>query len=57
MTTSLIVGIVALACTSICGLITTFTGFEMVDRVNEKLPEENQFETLGWYFSKTQRLH
>ena len=57
MTTSLIVAIVALACTSICGLIATFTGFEMVDRVNEKLPEENQFETLGWYFSKTQRLH
>lgn len=53
----LIVGIVALARLSICGLIVTFTGFEMVDRVNEKLPEEKQFETLGWYFSKTRRLH
>jgi hypothetical protein len=25
----------------------TLTGFEMVERVNEKLPEEKQFETFG----------
>ena len=47
MSTRLIVGIVALACVSICGLVMTLTGFEMVERVNEKLPEEKQFETLG----------
>jgi len=57
MSTRLIVGIVALACVSICGLVMTLTGFEMVERVNEKLPEEKQFETLGWYPSKTYRLH
>jgi len=57
MTIRLIVGIVALACVSICGLIATFTRFEMIDRVNENLPEEKQFEMLGWYFSKTQRPH
>ena len=52
-----IVGIVALVCVSICGLVTTFVSFEMVDKVNEKLPKGEQFGALGWYFSKTQRLH
>ena len=57
MATRVIVGIVALACVSICGMIGTFANFEMVDKVNDKLPKEEQFAVLGWYFAKTQRLH
>lgn len=29
----------------------------MVEKVNEKLPKEEQIGALGWYFSKTLRLH
>jgi hypothetical protein len=28
----------------------------MVDKVNEVLPKEGQFEPLGWHLSKRQRL-
>lgn len=57
MSTRVIVGIVALACISICGLVATFANFEMVDKVNGKLPKAEQFALLGWYWSKRQRLH
>lgn len=57
MTTRVIVGIIGLACVPICGVIATFANFEMVDKVNNKLPKGEQFATLGWYFSKRQRLH
>jgi hypothetical protein len=53
----MIVAIVALACGSISGMIATFTHFEIVDRVNDKLPKGEQFDALGWYASKYQRLH
>ena len=29
----------------------------MADKVNERLPEEQRFELLGWHFEKTQRLN
>jgi hypothetical protein len=51
------VGIVALACVSICGLVASLASFEMVDKVNEMLPKGQQFAALGWYFSKYQRLN
>ena len=51
-----IVGIIALAGVSIFGLVATLANFEMMDRVNEKLPDGEQFAALGWYFSKQQRL-
>ena len=57
MATRVIVGIVALACISICGLLATLANFEMVDKVNDKLPESEQFALAGWYWSKRQRLH
>jgi hypothetical protein len=57
MATRVIVGIIALVCVSICGMIAAFANFEMVDKVNNKLPKGEQFATLGWYFSKRQRLH
>jgi hypothetical protein len=51
------VGIVAVVCVSICGMTATFKMLGMVDQVNERLPKEEQFEPLGWYLTKTQRLH
>jgi hypothetical protein len=52
----IIVGVVAVVCGSICGILATFSNFEMVDKVNDKLPDNEKFAHLGWYFSKTQRL-
>jgi len=52
MTTCVIVGVVALACISICGMVSTFTRYEMMDKVNEKLPKEEQFGVLWWSVSK-----
>jgi hypothetical protein len=45
MATRVIVGIVALACISICGLVATLANFELVDKVNDKLPKDKQFAT------------
>jgi len=52
----LIVGIVAVLSASICGMTTSFTNWEMMDRVNERLPKEEQFGALWWYPSKSLRL-
>lgn len=56
MATRVIFGIVALACVSGCGMVATFANYEMMEKVNELLPKEEQFGPLGWYFSKHQRL-
>jgi hypothetical protein len=53
----LIIGIAALVCASVCGIASSLVTFEMVDKVNERLPEEQQFALLGRYWSKRQRLH
>lgn len=37
-------------------MIATFANYEMMDKVNENLPNEEQFDALGWYLSKYQRL-
>jgi hypothetical protein len=57
MATRVIVEVVALACFSMCGILSTLTTYEMMDKVNEKLPKEEQFGALWWYASKYQRLH
>jgi hypothetical protein len=57
MAARLIVGIVALACLTVCGFISSLAHMEMVDKVNGKLPPEQKFDLLGWYFAKTRRLH
>jgi NADH:ubiquinone oxidoreductase subunit len=49
-------GIVFLAATATCGLLTSLRTSEMVDRVNEKFPTEKQFKPLGWHLSKQQNL-
>jgi hypothetical protein len=57
MSARLIVGVVALAGISICGLVVTLANAEMVEKVNDRLPKELHFSPLGWYWSKTRRLH
>lgn len=52
----LIAAAVLLVCVSGLGLSASITQFAMVDAVNEKLPESEQFNHLGWYFTKTARL-
>jgi hypothetical protein len=49
-------GMVFSVAMAICGLLSSLRIFEMADRVNEKLPKEEQFETLGWHLSKQQDL-
>ncbi len=57
MTVRIVVGVVAVACVAACGLLSTFLTFEMVDKVNEKLPEAEKFGQLGWYLAKRLRLN
>jgi hypothetical protein len=52
----LIIGIAALVCASVCGFTSALVSLDMVDRVNERLPESERFELLGWYLDKHQRL-
>ena len=54
--TKLVIGAVAFACALACALIASFAVFEMVDKVNERLPVEQQFAPLWWYWSKSRRL-
>jgi len=52
----IIFGIIFLAAGAICGLLTSLKTLEMVDRVNERLPQKEQFEPLGWYLPKQVNL-
>ena len=56
MTTHVIVGTVGFICGLLCAITATLVVFEMVGRVNEKLPEERQFSPLWWSPSKYSRL-
>ena len=52
------VAIVALMmCVSGLGIAGSVTAMQMVDAVNAKLPTKEQFNWLGWYPSKMDRLH
>jgi hypothetical protein len=57
MTARLIIGVVALVFIPICGMTGMFKTFEAVDKVNEKLPKDQQLDHGWWYLSKYQRLH
>jgi hypothetical protein len=57
MSAHLVVGIVAFVCGVACAIASSLVCSEMVDRVNDKLPEESQFSRLWWYWSKYQRLY
>jgi hypothetical protein len=57
MTTArLIIGVLALVCVPVCGIASSLVSFEMVEKVNERLPKDQQFALLWWYWPKTQRL-
>jgi hypothetical protein len=57
MTPRIIAGIVAIVCISVCGILATFSNFEMIDKVNSKLPDSEKFGQLGWYPAKRWRLN
>ena len=46
-----------MVCGSACGMLSALASLQMVDKVNEKLPKEDQFAALGWSGPKTRRLH
>jgi hypothetical protein len=56
MATRVVVGIAALVCVSVCGISSMLASWEMMDKVNDKLPKEEQFATLWWYAAKSLRL-
>jgi hypothetical protein len=56
MNSRLAIGVIAIVGVSVCGLVSTFVHFEIVDRVNEKLPAEEQYSWLGWHTDKVSRL-
>ncbi len=56
MTNHFVIGIIASVSSVLCAISTTFVVFRMVDRVNDRLPEERHFSHLGWYWSKYPRL-
>ena len=57
MSARLIIGIAALVCVPILGILGTLCHTEMVEMVNARLPVDLQFDPMGWYFQKTMRLH
>ena len=48
---------VLLLCVGGLGLSASIIQFAIVDAVNEKLPNDEQFQHLGWYLTKTLRLY
>jgi hypothetical protein len=52
-----IIGIAALICVPILGILGAFCHIGMVEAVNSQLPVDLQFNPMGWYFQKTMRLH
>ena len=57
MTPRIIVGMLALVGVSVFGILSTIARLQMVEQVNNRLPQDRQFGELGWYWLKIQRLH
>jgi hypothetical protein len=57
MSDHVIIGIAAIVGGSTLGLLSAMVSQRMADQVNERLPKDQQFFPLGWYFQKTLRLH
>jgi hypothetical protein len=57
MNPRVIVGIAAVMGTAVCGLFGAVANIEIVEEVNSRLPKDAQFSPMGWYLSKTLRLH
>jgi hypothetical protein len=56
MTLRITVGIIALVCVPACGLLSSFALYEMMDKVNKKLPRQERFAPAWWYAEKYIRL-
>jgi hypothetical protein len=56
MTAHGVIAITAFICGVACAIASSFVVSQMVDKVNDKLPEERQFSHTWWYWSKYQRL-
>jgi hypothetical protein len=56
MTAHITIGIFALLGMWTCGLVASIKTFQMVDKVNARLPKQEQFDPLWWHLSKRQRL-
>ena len=57
MNPRVIIGIAAVVGTAACGLFGAIANIEMVKEVNSRVPKDAQFSPMGWYLSKTLRLH
>jgi hypothetical protein len=52
----IVVAIAAIALVATAGLYSTIVFQEMVDAVNERMPQGEQFNPLWWYWPKSQKL-
>src|SRR5690348_11325125 len=52
----IVIAIAAMISVSISGLFATIVFQQIVDAVNRRLPGEQQFDPLWWYWPKNRRL-
>ena len=57
MPARLAVGVIAFACALLCAIAASLLTSKMVSKVNKRLPIEQQFSPLGWFWSKYRRLN
>jgi hypothetical protein len=57
MNPRVIVLVVAVAGMAACCLLGAISNMKMVEKVNSRLPKDAQSFPMGWYLSKTLRLH
>jgi hypothetical protein len=57
MAIRIIIGLVGLVGVVICGFVTTFLNFMMIDSVNERLPADENLDSVGWHPAKYQLLN
>jgi hypothetical protein len=55
-TIKIVVLIVALLICAICGIASMLKSQQMVNDVNSKLPDDQKFSPIGWYYAKHRRL-
>jgi hypothetical protein len=54
--TRIVVAITAMIVVSIAGLYSSIVFQQMVDAVNQRLPQDEQLNPLGWYWTKYRKL-
>ncbi len=57
MTLRLTAALVLFLCAGVLGIAETIIQFAIISAVNAKLPPDDQFNALGWWITKTLRLH